>query len=190
MTKTCTDCGVAKEHDNFSKVSRNSDGLHNKCKTCYSAYMRKWQGDHRESVNARVLMYHHSNKKTANLKRRIRWASAGTEHNDMVRKAWESANLEKSRIIKKLARQKRRATKLMALTYRITGKDLAAILSRPCIYCGTSKNITLEHVIPLNRGGLHGIGNLAPACKSCNSAKKDRFIMEWKISKIQIGKVA
>lgn len=43
-----------------------------------------------------------------------------------------------------------------------------------CLYCGTTKNLTLDHVLPSSRGGRTSWENLATACKSCNSKKGDR----------------
>lgn len=53
-----------------------------------------------------------------------------------------------------------------------------------CIYCrvalGVAESaVTMEHVVPLNRGGAHDVSNVGPACKSCNSSKQDRLPAEW-----------
>lgn len=50
---------------------------------------------------------------------------------------------------------------------------------RRCTYCPAIAD-TIDHVIPHARGGHHYIGNLTPACRSCNSAKADLLIVEWK----------
>lgn len=50
---------------------------------------------------------------------------------------------------------------------------------RQCTYC-TAKATTIDHVIPRSRGGHHYEGNLTPACLSCNSAKNDLLLSEWK----------
>jgi 5-methylcytosine-specific restriction endonuclease McrA len=43
-----------------------------------------------------------------------------------------------------------------------------------CQYCGTRKDLTLDHVIPSSKGGQHTWSNLVTACKRCNSLKGDR----------------
>ena len=42
-----------------------------------------------------------------------------------------------------------------------------------CQYCGTKKDLTLDHVIPSSRGGAHSWLNLVTACKRCNAKKGD-----------------
>jgi 5-methylcytosine-specific restriction endonuclease McrA len=48
------------------------------------------------------------------------------------------------------------------------------LLESPCIYCGSTDDITIEHKVPLIMGGEHTKANLAPACRSCNSRKQDK----------------
>ncbi len=42
-----------------------------------------------------------------------------------------------------------------------------------CLYCGTTEDLTLDHVLPKSRGGKTSWDNLATACKRCNSRKGD-----------------
>ena len=51
-----------------------------------------------------------------------------------------------------------------------------------CYYCGRNvgaPNLTMDHVVPLVRGGRSTKTNLVPACKECNSKKKYLLPMEW-----------
>lgn len=50
---------------------------------------------------------------------------------------------------------------------------------KPCVYCGRPAD-TIDHVLPLVRGGTNYEGNLAPACRRCNSSKSGRMVIEWK----------
>ena len=42
-----------------------------------------------------------------------------------------------------------------------------------CVYCNSSKDLTLDHVIPKSRGGKTNWTNLVAACKRCNAQKGD-----------------
>lgn len=42
-----------------------------------------------------------------------------------------------------------------------------------CVSCGTQENLTLDHIVPLARGGDNSFGNLQTMCFGCNNAKGD-----------------
>lgn len=42
-----------------------------------------------------------------------------------------------------------------------------------CYYCGGLAN-SVDHIVPLARGGTHDESNLVACCIRCNSSKKDR----------------
>ena len=51
-----------------------------------------------------------------------------------------------------------------------------------CHYCQRqvgSAHLTMDHVIPLSRGGKSRKGNLVPACKECNNKKTYLIPVEW-----------
>lgn len=71
-----------------------------------------------------------------------------------------------------LAPQHKRALK------RATLRDCG----RRCVYCAVRLEYdfaTLDHVIPIARGGLHSPGNLVAACVACNRLKGDLLPHEF-----------
>ena len=40
-----------------------------------------------------------------------------------------------------------------------------------CVYCGSSENLTVDHVRPRSKGGTDTADNLVTACRPCNQAK-------------------
>ena len=92
---------------------------------------------------------------------------------------WAEANPQR----KAAAEQRRRAAK------RGTGGDgveavawlaLIAAAGGRCNYCGEIRRLTMDHRIPLSRGGRHEIANIIPACKPCNSRKNTRTEDEYR----------
>lgn len=52
-----------------------------------------------------------------------------------------------------------------------------------CHYCRrefSPSHLTLDHIVPLIRGGKTNRGNVVPACKECNNQKKYLLPVEWK----------
>jgi 5-methylcytosine-specific restriction endonuclease McrA len=51
-----------------------------------------------------------------------------------------------------------------------------------CHYCRKNflpDELTMDHIVPVIRGGKSSRGNLVPACKECNSRKKYLIPIEW-----------
>ena len=50
-----------------------------------------------------------------------------------------------------------------------------------CNYCGSAEKLTLDHIFPQKFGGQDTAENLIFACRSCNSSKGKKDLMEWMI---------
>jgi len=65
-----------------------------------------------------------------------------------------------------------------------SSSDLHVLMDRQnglCFYCFQSLTvITVDHFIPLSRGGSNEPKNLRLACKSCNSSKSNKLPWVWK----------
>ena len=54
--------------------------------------------------------------------------------------------------------------------------------SGTCYYCGVQvahRQLTMDHLVPLSRGGRSTKDNLVPSCKDCNNKKKTMLPVEW-----------
>ncbi|MEV0357120.1 HNH endonuclease [Nocardia sp. NPDC050697] len=49
-----------------------------------------------------------------------------------------------------------------------------------CAYCAGPGPLTLDHIVPLSRGGAHAEGNMAGACGTCNYSKGASLLVEWR----------
>ena len=70
------------------------------------------------------------------------------------------------------------------LAFNLSHAELFAI-PRPvldyCVYCKSTENLTTDHIIPIDKGGNQNPKNLIRACRSCNSAKRNSFFIDWYI---------
>lgn len=116
----------------------------------------------------------------ANARDRARYA-AEAEHRRAYARAYLQENPERMRAIRL-----RRRGRIRANSFAFTIRDWRKLLARfdgRCAYCGEQRDdLQREHVIPLSRGGTHGVGNIVPACPPCNYAKKDKLLIEWRSS--------
>jgi 5-methylcytosine-specific restriction enzyme A len=51
-----------------------------------------------------------------------------------------------------------------------------------CHYCGSPtlpQELTMDHIVPISRGGKSSRANVVPCCKTCNHTKKQLLPMEW-----------
>lgn len=79
-------------------------------------------------------------------------------------------------------RQRRRSQKaaLESTLQPIDWKKIVDHFGNCCVYCGKkAKTLHQEHFIALSRGGEYTINNIVPACRSCNSSKRDTDFFEW-----------
>jgi 5-methylcytosine-specific restriction protein A len=76
-----------------------------------------------------------------------------------------------------IAREKRKAREL-----RHSAWWRKKIASGICYYCGMRfppRDLTMDHRIPLGRGGTSEKINIVAACKECNNKKKYLLPTEW-----------
>jgi hypothetical protein len=47
-----------------------------------------------------------------------------------------------------------------------------------CVYCGSKKDLTIDHIVPKSKGGGNTWDNLVTCCITCNSKKGDKLLGE------------
>lgn len=92
---------------------------------------------------------------------------------------WRADNPGRASALAATSSATRRERLADAGVLQVTDRDLRRIVGSPCLACGAPGPSTVDHVIPVARGGRHAVGNLAPLCRSCNSSKGPRLWVEW-----------
>jgi len=49
--------------------------------------------------------------------------------------------------------------------------DLCAKYGNRCLCCGNSVKLTIDHIVPVSKGGTHTVDNIQPLCIRCNVSK-------------------
>lgn len=105
------------------------------------------------------------------------------------RRAYARRYLEEHPEEMRLVRERRKG-RIRETACRFTTADWRAVLRHyrhRCAYCGAGGTLQREHVIPLARGGRHAVGNIVPACPTCNYSKGKKTLMEWRLIKEKIS---
>lgn len=77
----------------------------------------------------------------------------------------------------------------MSITARRRWLRRLISLGAMCFYCNDRRADTIDHIIPLTRGGTNQEGNLVPACRKCNCSKSDLLVTEWRFHRPHGGTI-
>ena len=171
-----------------------------------TAWQKQYRAEHKELIAARKAKYDAEHKaeraeyaKKYNAAHRDKLLEGmkvyGAKHKERIaetRAAWYVANKERVRAYKaehveekRLSDSKRRAQKygntpVSELLTEAQWRDILDQYHHRCAYCGRKMDkLTMDHVIPLSRGGKHSANNVVPACGHCNFSKSAKTPEEW-----------
>lgn len=183
--RVCKACEEPKPEAEYHKDTGGSDGYRAQCKDCRGKYM---QGYYEDNVEQR-REYMNERRKTLG---------------DHVR-ALDSARYERDkdkRIALAVEQTHIRRARLQEVEHErgITVIALKKIHGTACCYCGVEMDFksrptgsisparaTLEHVLPISRGGGHTWENTALACHACNTSKNKKTVDEWELWKLELA---
>lgn len=170
-------CYVCKQKKPLSEFYSNKTRKLGKsyiCKTCAKIQRKRYRANHMEEIAVYLKKYREDNKQEK-LKRDKRYYKT-----------------EKGRLLRRCRSQRRRARRAEATVEGggVTPEEFSRIVKNQggkCNMCVKrfckSRPATLDHIIPLSKGGLHTSANIQALCKSCNSSKNAKilkgYITSW-----------
>ena len=196
--RTCTTCKQDKPAtgEYFVRDSRCPDGIKFTCKVCRSDYLRVWNKTEAGVKNRkRSWANFYSKNKVFCVNRSRAYRAAHPEETRLYNRQYKEYNRDlvstynktyaKNNKEKILAKNHNRRSRLKGAEGKITAsviKQIVSVNNYCCAYC--TKEIktgyTIDHIIPLSRGGTNKIDNLTLACRSCNSSKRTRTAEEFR----------
>ncbi len=152
---------------------------------------RKWRLANLEKERARVKEvsrkirernpnrsrdYYHAHEEEMKEKNKA-WYAANRESESQKYKKWAQENREHRLSLN----HRRRATlKSVGGSYTVQEwKALCRKYNHRCLCCGKRKPLTVDHVVPISKGGPNTIDNIQPLCGSCNS-RKNKSIIDYR----------
>lgn len=142
----------------------------------HKAQNAAWYAANRERILARVKANSQANREHI-LAYQAEYYAEHTEKVKATVAAYRAANPEKKAHLEN-RRRARKANNGGSHTLE-QRREKFELLGNVCMYCGEDKKLTVDHKIPLARGGTDCILNIVPACRSCNSKKNAKTAREF-----------
>lgn len=168
MTKVCSKCTEAKPIESFCRrvspsgfVSRRSD-----CNQC------------RNKVNVERLHRKFPAMRRINksgLKAGPSWREANREKINATNKRWRQNNPEKWKAANRLNRHRRRGLGSINSSEWIAKVMMLGNKCQICLKTEPDIQITIDHIVPVSKGGTNHIDNLQPLCSLCNKRKFNKY---------------
>jgi 5-methylcytosine-specific restriction endonuclease McrA len=188
-SKECSKCKQWKSASQFSPAKTAKDGLRSDCKACQAeAQLARYYTDHETSKEKQRIWHNEHYDKEARRERQKLEYPEKREHiraynkqynqeRSHVRKAYRERTRERNRPLKRVLNRRRRANQRNAPgTFTFTQwQAMCEWFGNVCLCCGKAE-ITIDHVVPIIKGGSNDISNLQILCMSCNASKKDKTI--------------
>ncbi len=175
--------------NNKEKIALSYKSLKEKFPERYKSYQKRYADKNREKINEKHRLYYNNNKD----KIAIRSSKYQKENAEKVRQ--NTRNWRKNNPEKYLSCLHRRRVLLSANQENYTKDDVYRIYElqdKKCLYCGipmindkalATKEVpfyTIDHYIPITKGGGNNAENIVLACGVCNSRKNNKLPEEFK----------
>lgn len=135
-------------------------------------WARRWREAHREERREAQRRYAAANPEKVRETVR-RYAAAHRVENRERKRRYREANPGSTAIYEACRRARKRAAG--GSFSRAEWNALKARYDYRCLRCGKQEpeiKLTMDHVIPLSKGGRHVADNIQPLCLSCNCSKQ------------------
>lgn len=168
--KRCPHCDQVKPFDSF-RPDVKQGRLRSWCRACEGERVVAWKRAHRKPRKVRVFWVRRGRRQDYDpigfaARKRKNFIDFARRHPDKI-KQW------------RLVSAHRRRARVAASGGKFTQKEWRALRSmygNKCLCCGSTDRLTIDHVVPIVKGGRNTIDNIQPLCWKCNNFKRARTI--------------
>ncbi len=114
------------------------------------------------------------------LRKSREWRLANPDRKRANNRRWFESNRQKIRQMSRISKAKRRDWAAGARYSLADWQAMCDCFNSVCLCCGSDAALTVDHVIPLSRGGTNTIENLQPLCRHCNLSKNNRHSTDYR----------
>jgi len=169
--RTCVVCKRTLPIESFHVQNAILGTRRYQCRGCRNVEKAAYNDAHREARKVKARAYYAADPAAA--KERIRRSvAANPEKYKAIHRDWKAENKDAVNA----STHKRRNT-INGAGHHWTAAEWQALKERfgfTCLMCGRKEpdiTLTVDHVVPVSRGGGNTIDNIQPLCKGCNSRK-------------------
>lgn len=112
------------------------------------------------------------------VRKAVEWSRQNKDKRKVIKNRWRAKNKERTNFLSRQYLYRKKGAGGYPTFHQVNG--LYARYLGLCAYCNLNKATSIDHVLPISRGGNNNIENLLPACVSCNSSKGSKLLKEWK----------
>lgn len=182
--RICTKCGTLKRFEKFNKQKTGKYGVTSKCKECQNKYKRTYYQNNKEykkkyyeNNKDKIKEYYQNNKNEIK-----KYYQNNKEHIKEKVKEYQKNNKDKIKENKKIRNHKRRTLKQNSGgSYTVEQwNESLKYFNNKCAYSGKPmEQVSVEHIIPITKGGTSYIWNIVPCEAILNYSKQDKDLLEW-----------
>jgi len=178
-------CNTPIEEQRFSKKKSSYDGLASVCKVCKAIKDKEYRSKNKEKIAEGKIRYREENRERY-LEHSRNYYYSNIEEFSKKGKLYRASDAGKEVIARNNTKRELqiRETRDGSITSN-TLDELFLEQNGTCYICNQDltqlkhKNVHLDHIIPLTRGGKHTLANVAWSCASCNLRKGDKLLSEF-----------
>jgi 5-methylcytosine-specific restriction endonuclease McrA len=190
-TRQCRTCEGIKSISDFYRDATSPGGFRTECKACFIARVKRYTEANREKVAADQAAYRAAHRQKAR-DTTARWRAENPDRfrDLMERYRADPVNQQTARDRAnafRVANPDRRSDYHHRRRVRMLDGPLGGLIApealrskfaywgNRCWMCSATGDLTIDHVKPLSKGGLHILANIRPACSECNARKQARW---------------
>lgn len=206
--KVCVKCGRELPVEQFNKDKSKKDGLHGRCKECDNQYHRSRRKGKGKGKSKAILLdpvtglkkcscceqykpaseFHKDKNKDDGLDptckecHKLYYQENKQQRQQHQQQYYQTPQGQIALFNGYAKRRKREETQGAGIT-KEQWLEMMQFFDFKCAYSGilvsTKNNRSIDHIVPLVKGGEHEVWNCVPMDKSLNKSKQDKDLEEW-----------